>query len=737
MRARRSGLLTFAFIILLAISAVNTSGLIPNTITLGADASFATAAELPPLERDWSIQIVFVGYDAAIINESLFLESVPSWQERNYTEVSVRHNLNYDFLYANQSYEDDLKTLMMSNSLNGSATGTWLNETSLEQIRDGLVPNSPIFEARAGRGIDASSVESWLSENPIQPASEKSWTLYLLNFSEADSGDHSLEHWYTHDTVDADSGLAVDWFMNPSGNILDDGLEHQFIGVGGSHNFYLLDPSADQWYLKWARIWHNDTKSEWPLYFTEDIEDVTSRWDLEDDEGKNNMTAYLAEYGMGIITGLFAPSTNENQGNLSPPSFFFNNPLAINLELHVFTVDADVTPESIDWVTTAEDIHFALSTALPFKLWNVTVIFDRLSDDTAWSILFSANSATYGSLALVDGSALVEDIEEAFDLGERFAEINLMGGVFLKRDIIMNTEHGNETGSSHQSAFAICETLGNIYSSSESVRRKGLTGTILREVLSILGLNASSETGIFVADFVPSVMNGMSRSSRLSFFESSTLSTIYLDELESDLRDEFYFRNNSIPENALSRTYMASDRAVRSFIQADSMILNHQYSAAYEQLLLARDWIQRLWWSTSDGLRPEISAWGLEGNYSHGHNFTVWADVIDAKSGIENVSAVVLNPFNKEAKYLMSYNGSTWAVEVPGFIHNGTYRIQVVSYDWGMNVASTYFEIIEYSSSGPFILDPTATMPLVIATSVAAMVIVSILALMFDKKYRR
>ncbi|MFW9846694.1 MAG: hypothetical protein ACFFD6_08100, partial [Candidatus Thorarchaeota archaeon] len=134
--------------------------------------------------------------------------------------------------------------------------------------------------------------------------------------------------------------------------------------------------------------------------------------------------------------------------------------------------------------------------------------------------------------------------------------------------------------------------------------------------------------------------------------------------------------------------------------------------------------------------RPEISEWGLEGNYSEGDNYTVWADVFDGQSGVENVSASVTNPLSRETMYLMSFNGTVWRVAVPGFNRNGTWRIRVVAYDWAMNVAQTYQEIIEYSSIGPGTFDPTITMPYVVLASAVTMVIAIALATLYDRKQR-
>ncbi|MHA2081969.1 MAG: hypothetical protein ACW99H_12575, partial [Candidatus Thorarchaeota archaeon] len=162
------------------------------------------------IERDWAANIIVVGYDPALIDEVLLLSGMPSIRDYSAGDVDIRYNIEYQIDYADSTFVNSLRREMLDNSINGTGTGTRLNESALSYQKANLDDPQRIFYPRSGRVIDGYAIEDWLEENPYVTPPSLGYTLYLVNFSEFDNSDHSLEHWYDYHPVDPDTGEAQD-----------------------------------------------------------------------------------------------------------------------------------------------------------------------------------------------------------------------------------------------------------------------------------------------------------------------------------------------------------------------------------------------------------------------------------------------------------------------------------------------------------------------------------------------
>ena len=73
-----------------------------------------------PIERDWTANIVVVGYDPALIDEMILLQGMPTVRNYFADDVDITYNIDYEIAYADSTYVDDLRQEMLDNSINGT-----------------------------------------------------------------------------------------------------------------------------------------------------------------------------------------------------------------------------------------------------------------------------------------------------------------------------------------------------------------------------------------------------------------------------------------------------------------------------------------------------------------------------------------------------------------------------------------------------------------------------------------
>ncbi|MBY8996971.1 MAG: hypothetical protein KGD60_04520, partial [Candidatus Thorarchaeota archaeon] len=299
-----------------------------------------------PIERNWTANIVVVGYDSALIDEMILLQGMPTVRNYFTDDVDITYNIDYEIAYADSTYVDDLRQELLDNSINGTGTGTWLNESALSYQKTNLADPQRIFYPRDGLSIDGYAIEDWLEENPFMPPPALGYTLYLVNFSAFDSSDHSLEHWYDYHPTDPDTGKEQDWFRLEWDNSLNPNVTMDYPFFGGRYNTYFVDPSAHQWYLKWCRIWWSeDIVTEYD-FWTQDLEDKLATLNLAVPADVDALNVYLRECIWDPITQILFPYQHQ------PASYVQTG----TLKALVFCMDVanGTSVESLEWVTDAE-----------------------------------------------------------------------------------------------------------------------------------------------------------------------------------------------------------------------------------------------------------------------------------------------------------------------------------------------------------------------------------------------
>ncbi len=138
--------------------------------------------------------------------------------------------------------------------------------------------------------------------------------------------------------------------------------------------------------------------------------------------------------------------------------------------------------------------------------------------------------------------------------------------------------------------------------------------------------------------------------------------------------------------------------------------------------------------SAVDTLRPEISAWGIEGNPQVA-SFRAWANVSDPQSGVRNVTLFVERRGVSLHNYSMQFNGSLYVTEVPRLEANSTYALYVMAFDMANNSATSYRINID-THVPPEIPDLTVTEPWVVGSSLVLALATIAVTYVYDRRRR-
>ncbi len=141
--------------------------------------------------------------------------------------------------------------------------------------------------------------------------------------------------------------------------------------------------------------------------------------------------------------------------------------------------------------------------------------------------------------------------------------------------------------------------------------------------------------------------------------------------------------------------------------------------------------------AANDTLRPEISAWGLEGPVEQGVSFSAWANVSDTESGVRNVSLSVHGDNGQRSSYPLAFNGSLYMADVPGLAVNATYTLYIIAFDMANNTATSYSRTADLTQRTTTTKDPSVTTPIVVGSSLVLMAVVTVVAMIYDRRRTR
>ena len=700
---------------------------IPNSAVAECDLlirEIQTAQTITNIERNWTTNIIFVDYDQLVINETAILEMLPVKRSYNTEMIPITYNIEYDFHNATDSYADSLRQFILENSLVGPDIGTKLNESALTIQREN--PNTPlrVFDERGGRSIDGLAVEDWLVENPFVPAPGLGYNFYLLNLSEFDAPDHSMEHWFDYHPMDADTGVSQDWFRLEFDHSNNPPIMMQYAGIGGRENVYALDPSADQWYLRWARIWWQDYISTDYGHWTKDLEDRTRELDLNTTAGVKLLNKYLGDYIYDIMSYLLFPYQH------SPAKYVTSGELKVEI-IHIDGNDGH-SVDDFHWVTNAEKQRAHLEELLPFIDWHVSVSFVDGDSNSFWNNTFWAfASVTTEGVTQVAGSALMEHIYEnvrPYRITTGPDNINVYGVVFIRKNMLMYYGDGTYTGlglnGPDGGQTLVCKSMERYFYSDNITPREGVSSMELHESMHAIGFSHTWQHEHYASDFSYSPMVYFAAHNGTSSFDRNWAQGTYLDQMEAELWNFFVFRQGYLSPEDPEKTFMAESRAIQAFASARALYNKMDWMGAYKELCSARDWSKRMIYSRTDETSPVIDGWGTTPPISNSTSFVYWVHVTD-KSGLENVTLYASVDRNMTYVYKCSFENPNWSVTVPGISYEANLTLWIVAWDWAMNTAEGGF-MTAIAGTGSSFIEPY--LPLIIVSGVAGIAVVLVTA---------
>lgn len=647
------------------------------------------------VERNWTTSIVVVGYKEALIDELILLDGLPTIRDYHADEVDITYNIEYEVTYADSTFATNLRQEMLSNSANGTGTGTWLDETALNYQKDNPEEPQRIFYPRDGRVIDGYAVEDWLEENPFGTPPDLGYTLYLVNFSEFDAADHSLEHWYDYHPMDPDTGEKQNWFRLEWDNPLNPNVTMDYPFFGGRYNTFVVDPSAHQWYLKWCRIWwREDIVTEYD-FWTQDLEDKVGSLNLGIPADVNSFNVYLRECIWDPITHLFFPYQHQ------PASYVASG----YLKALVFAMDVanGVPVESLEWVTDAEMQKTHLEELYPFISWTVDVEYLDITDEPFWnSIFWTYSSIDSNGTTHANGSEMFNAIYSLMrpDYVPDDDNINVFGVVFIKKQMVMHAQGGTYTGLGGNGQTVIWKTWERYYRPDGVTPKDGISSIQLHETMHAIGFHHSWQDEHYAGDFSYGPMGYFAYHNGTSTFDMNWVQGTYLDQMEAKLWTEFAGVQEELGENERPETLMAEQRILSLFETARVSYNEMNWLDVYDSFKNARDWITRMSFSLIDTAAPIILEWGTIPVEDRSNGFLYWTHVTDLVAGVENVTLFVQVDEGDVWEFPCSSNNGNWTATVPAIGQVSNLTLWVIAWDWGMNAAEGGY-IFDYITPPP------------------------------------
>jgi hypothetical protein len=639
--------------------------------------SFTPSQESLVIERNWSLNIVVVGYDQTKVDEAILLSGMPT--ERVYVaeSVNITYNINYNIEYADTEFQNDLRQVMLDNSVNGTGTGTRLDQTALQYQKDNLDEPQRIFYPRDGRVIDAYEVEDWLVANPVVAPPDLGYTLYLVNFSEFDTPD--LEHWYDYHPVDPDTGEEQDWFRLEWDNALNPNVTMDYQSFGGRYNIHVVDPSAHQWYLKWCKIWWSESIATEYDFWTKDLEDKMATLDMGVPADVDALNVYLQECIWDPINQLFFPYQHV-------PAKYVQSGTLKGLVI-CMDVASGTSVESLEWVTDAEMQKNDLEELYPFIDWTVDIEFLDIDQESAWNTLFWMHSYVDSGTTIVDGGAMFDTIYDTMKpiYTEDDGNINVFGVVFIKKQMEMHVYGRTYTGLGGRGQTVIWKSWDRYYRPDGVTPKDGISSVQLHETMHAVGFHHTWQHEHYSSDFSWGPMGYFAFRRGTAIYDKNWVQGTYLDQMEVLLMDEFQTEQALLGVNERPETYVAEQAAVDAFVRAKAFYEEMDWLSAYDALSDAQDWMKRMVLSRVDDTPPVIVSFETNPTEIGTSPFTYSAIVIDDVAGIENVTLYVQKDVGDVLAYPCSNSSSNWSVTVPLQTQFQRLQMSLVVYDWGMN----------------------------------------------------
>ncbi|MBN1330755.1 MAG: hypothetical protein JXA54_14885 [Candidatus Heimdallarchaeota archaeon] len=497
-----------------------------NTIGFGANFDDAVLLTQGTTNRRTSLtlNLDFIGFSQELINETAINADLVSVFKHSYTEPLPWIDFTFDYNYITENSRLDLEDYIQTIAVNGTGTGYDINVTQLKiDLATGI--RSDIFIPKDGMSIDADLVTEYLYENLYEePTSGPGYTFYIMNFSNFDSPDHSLEHWYDTCGTDLDGNTSISWWYSGYRNL----EKRAAIGWGGKYRFCYLDLSSRSWYLDFvSNAWLALGGSGSQLFYKyPDLDNFTQTFDPRTTLGQEKLTTYLSEW------------INSYLGNVFSGPVFSNLPYGQSVSLQVIVLNNltinGFPEESLKWCISKYRIQNQLENDFPWVNWLIDIDWFELMDypDIFDYIQNNVLESSTGRFVPVEQglfTLLQNRLSQTFDLNA--AEVVLPCYFFLTDEISFSWYGTSFAGLGGMGWEILLGTQNSIFDNTTTLEpRRGMSTVMIHELGHSLGL-PHPHTDVFGwgSSFIEDVMSYFSTTSQFSSFYKDAIGRAHTD----------------------------------------------------------------------------------------------------------------------------------------------------------------------------------------------------------------
>jgi len=494
-----------------------------------------------------TVKLVFIGFDQTSIDTSYFTWKYQTltqrinnvWNWNNWLETGVAFSLNYEFVFTQPGFKQDLITYLRWIEETKTDVNRWFYYWEYDKKAEMWTKK---YYTTDYVTYDAEKVENWLFEHRDTYGGfpKNGWTFLLMYLPELPSltydqfkkyvWDYSepkgvKPHYYSISPVDVDRGFKLRYrdFM---------------IGYGGHRRLWFLDLSAGPtWWSQWDDL---------PLQIV--LKDQSIQ--LDSSAGKQWLTQYLADY------------TRELTYNIIVPEFIYDPIYTRKYVFRVFVLDdrtaEEKTAVSIEDTIRPDLIKPAFEDLTPYATVNVTVDFmdtDKYPElanllDTNRHLLetFAYKNILYETFEYIDERPIYKYLQD--NLGQFVPQVSRNGYEFtvpiftfaLSGDVhfggsakwyvgrdMDRTYEGIAQGDLVMIGVSQTDFQWGDYAEQPG-KGLGLTNTVIHEAGHMIGLSHPHNYG-WVGDFIFSVMGYFAYDYAFGQHDKDALQRIHADRV--------------------------------------------------------------------------------------------------------------------------------------------------------------------------------------------------------------
>lgn len=473
------------------------------------DSEYPLTDGTPVLALEYSVcrtlplNIVFVGFEEEVMDTGMIDANVKRDYQFQYGEYDIAYGFDVSYHVADASYFDALRAFVLAASGNETDTTSALNVTALE-IQKATGTQMPIFTSQSGRAVDATAVEEWFATNPFREDLEPAYWFYVINFTELDPVDPDAKHWYTVAEPDLEANRLRDFWRLEWDNDLNRDVGFPYACFTSQSRVFVIDPSAHQWYLRWAKIWWEPPvagpKYE---YYEADLGEFLTEHDVNTSAGRTALAYYLAGWIEDGLVNLLAPNLYAAVDILRAES------VSVQVLVLNNASDSGYDNEVMSWILDSTLCREAIQDLSPWMDVEVVPRFEYLEDYPELEAIFSdavieeTNGWThYDGMQIWNG--LRDARESYFDFTA--ADIVINSYIYLEKAVSMWVYGGEYTGLGGSRQVLVMKELGRYFEEDGTTPKSGLGLILIHEVGHNLGFPHTFTSTAHAGDFAWDVM---------------------------------------------------------------------------------------------------------------------------------------------------------------------------------------------------------------------------------------